>query len=250
MGASQSKSDQIAKITNDVATSVMANISTSSKGSIAQSNDLNITSSSFSNVSGITQSNESNISISAVAQAAQSGDLQSQLTTGIAQALAQHQDTLGYSGTQSNINTQVGSIIKSNITNNSVNDAFIGVTQSNRANITALPYSNISGISQTNLGQAVAKLMSSSAAQISATLGVKADVNVTADQSSTNPLSSILGGNTFVILFIVIIVVVIGSNQGVMGQVVALWNEYYPYDLYAVIGLVVVILGSVLISKK
>lgn len=250
---SQSSTQQVTNLVNQTATTVMANISTSAQGSVQQSNTMIISGISDSSVVNIQQSNEANIQVSAVVQSAQSGQLQSQLTAALVQALTTSSNTIGYSTSNINLQTSIKNIVSSNITTNSVNNAFAGITQSNALQISNISGSKIYGVSQTNIGKAIAQLMSSSTEQIIALLGLQAQSTTTATQTTTNPISSVadaigsaLSGNMLVIL--VIMAAVAFSGFMFKDQVLGLWKEYYPYDLYGLIGLVAGLL--VIVSLK
>ncbi len=244
MGATQSKSEQVTELINRVTTNVLSDISTSAKGAVQQSNQMTISGISGSTISGISQSNEANIQISAVQQSAQTGQLQSQLSAAISQALSQNANTIGYANLNTSVTNKVNSVINSNISAKSVSDAFVGVTQSNALLISDVKNSTVSSISQTNIGKAIASLMSSSVTDIIAALGIQADVKTTSAQAASNPISSLadsissaFGGSG---LFIILIIAAAAVGFFMFKQeAMALWNQYYPYDLYGVIGIAV-----------
>jgi hypothetical protein len=242
MGASESKSSKVTDIVNQTTTEVMANISTSAQSSTKQSNKLTISNIHNSTLSDITQLNESKIVVTAVAEASQSGELQSKLSAALADSLTQNSNAIGYSSSDINIDTAIKNIVSNRITTNSVNEAFSGISQENALDIVNINNSKISRISQTNIGEAIATLMSATSTDIVAALGIEAESKTEAEQTTTNPVSSIasaigaaVGGN---MIFILIIIAAAAFGFYMFkDQVMTIWNAYYPYDLYALIAL-------------
>ncbi len=261
MGGSESKSVQITRIINETTTNVMNELSNSAESAIKQSNEINITGLRGTNVSNLTQQNEASIDISIVAKSATTGELQSKLAAALSLELEKKASTIGYSASESLTDTDIQNIINTNITSTTVNKVFSGIDQTNKMTIGDAWFSNASHISQTNIGQAISKLMSDVDAKIQASLGIEADVEIKDTQMSSNPytdtvnaLSAALSGaGGMMILFLVLIALgaFIFKDQlkGLVGgPVVALWNKYYPYDLYALIALVGSIVLYVLLT--
>ncbi len=261
MGGSESKSVQITRIINETTTNVMAEMSTSVKSATQQSNDLTIKGIRGSSISNITQQNEAKIDISVVESASISGELQSKLSAALKLELEKKASTIGYSASESLTETDIQNIVNTNITSKTVKDVFSGINQSNKLVIEDVVDSQVEDISQTNIGKAISKLTSEVDAEIQASLGIEADVEIKDTQTSSNPytdtvnaLSAALSGSGgMMILFLVLIALgaFIFKDQlkGLVGgPVVALWNKYYPYDLYALIALVGSIVLYVLLT--
>lgn len=262
MGAQKSKTQQVTDVINQTSTNVMASISNSAKASIQQANDLTITGVRHSNVSDILQSNEADIDVAIVANSATSGYLQSQLSAALDSELKKNASVIGYSTQDTSITNNIKNIVNNNITAKTVNQAFAGITQSNKLVISDITDSgNVSNIHQTNIGKAISKLMSSTDAQIQSLLGTSEDVKIKDTQTASNPVSDVAAtvGNTITgvvssvtnmiggngILFIIIIAVAAYYFREQLMQykdtAIKLWLQYYPVDLFALIGGVAVL---------
>jgi hypothetical protein len=152
------------------------------------------------------------------------------------------------------VSNKVKSIINSNISAKSVSDAFVGVTQSSALMISDVQNSTVDSVSQTNIGKAIATLMSSSSTEIASVLGLQSDVKSSAAQTATNPISSLaesisgaLGGSGLFILLI-IAAAVFGFYM-FKQDIIQLWNQYYPYDLYGVVGVCFALVLLMIVKK-
>jgi hypothetical protein len=135
----------------------------------------------------------SNIDVSAVATAASSGVLQSKLTADITNTLTQQSSGFIYSSNESDVKNIVKNIINTNITTNSVNTAFAGITQSNLMELgNVTDGAIVTDLNQTNIAKAISSLMSKTTSDLQVQLNLTTDITNDTDQKWNNILDLII----------------------------------------------------------
>jgi hypothetical protein len=204
--------NEVTKKLNQITTNVMAELSTSAKATIGQGNTFQLIGSTGIKLGDITQSNEAKIDVSAVSNAAANGDLQKKLIEEVNNQIKQEaksQNSISINTT--NMETDIKDIITQNITTKSVSEAFAGVSQSNLIEIVNSKDSSAGNITQTNVGQAIAKLTASSATKIAAALETEFKKQTSVDQKSISETKfpNLFGGPA---LMLIVLLVVVGGG--------------------------------------
>ena len=193
MGASQSSSDILQESLTQVSLDVMNSISSSMSSSITQSNELTIDGTIAGNASNNVQSNTASINMQAIIQSAQSGQLQNDLVTKLAQEVKQKSSTLGYSASDVKVKNTIQNIVSNKITNETISKLDANIKQSNRITVTTsgLVGGNLASNIQKNKADTIMTFMSGMSSDIISQLKASNAISGLTTQVTSNPISDV-----------------------------------------------------------
>lgn len=198
MGGQNSKTDVLKQVLNEVSVNVLNRNSSSATGFIEQKNELLLTGNQGGKIKGFSQANSAQINISAISSSAASGNLQSDLTASLSEAINQEAASIGYTANKTRVRSVVKNVIDSNITVENLQNIQATVSQSNTIKILAESGFDYSDVTQKNEATAILELINTNNAEIIAAL--QTEGAVTGDLSQTTAPLIGFGAIVFVLL--------------------------------------------------
>ncbi len=206
MGSSESKADVLKKVMNNVSVEVMNRTSTSAASSIVQKNKAVFMDQTGVTIRGFEQLNAAKMNVQGLQSAANSGELQSQLTAKISEKVEQEAAALGLSSNSAKIRSVVENNINTKITNETLMKIANDIDQSNEVLFMKNMNIDVVGFKQQNEAESIAKLVndtnSTIVSQLQATSALEGDMS-----QKVKGLLPEIGG--LVILFLIVIIVAV-----------------------------------------
>lgn len=211
MGATESKSEALSKVLNNVSMDVMMQNSTNMSGVIDQSNKLVIGNVKDSSISGVTQTSSAKISVAALVKSATSGELQSSLSAALATAIKQQGAAIGYTANDAKVQNIVENNVNSKVSVQNLMKISTEVKQRNEIIISNADNSSIDTILQSQEAVAIQEMLSEMNNKIVAEIKTSAEISTDLDQK----VDSLLGGFGSIIMILVLVVglVLLGAKN-------------------------------------